>query len=120
MGEEKNMGEEKMASSLGFTNGKTRPHAKRGDHNKRSTKHVTFDASRPPVSQKKEKPNTVTYADMDVQAIMPSPSNEELHPDLVDIYSEDEALDHEGDPRRKPKYKVRFKFGRFPRLVLVE
>tara|TARA_B110001450_G_scaffold120967_1_gene114019 strand:- start:748 stop:1095 length:348 start_codon:yes stop_codon:yes gene_type:complete len=115
------MGEEKMASSLGFTNsctdGKMRP---RGDRSKRSTKHVTSDASRPPVSQKKEKPNPATSADMDVQTIMPSPSNEELHPDLVDIYSEDEALDHEGDPRQKPKYKLRFKFGRFPRLVPVE
>ena len=110
-------------ASLGFTksftDGKMRQHGKRVD-SKRSTKPVISDASKPQVSQRNEKPGTENQ--MDDQPTISHPSNEEMQKvDPIDICSENEDYDYECDTRRKPtKLKLRFKFGRFPRLVPVE
>ena len=119
------MDEEKMASSLGFTKSftdrKTHLHAKKRGDAKQSKKQVMPDASRPPVE--KEKIPAAIFPDKQAEAVISSPYEETDPPNSMDIQSEDEASEYYTytcEKKRKARYKLRFGFGKFPRLVPVE
>ena len=112
-----------MASSLGFTRSytdkKTSLYGKKRGDDKQSKKQVIRDASRPPVE--KEKIAAILAENQMEAGISSSPHEETDPPNSVDTQSEDEASEYyKCETKRKARYKLRFGFGKFPRLVPVE